>query len=119
MSESKHNPFARNTAVAAVILDRYGRELEEGAEVVVASQHPVPPFRVLKVTPAMDPKLPPGALYVDLICRWRFVAARNTPVSELLQVRTAEEAGVLAHKTEAEAEAAAPKIAEEGLVTES
>jgi hypothetical protein len=119
MAEHKFNPFAKGTTVPVVVLDRYGRPLEEGAEIVVSTAHPVPPFRVLKIAPALDPNLPPGILYVDVICRWRFTAARNTPVQEFIRVRTPEEAGVLAHKTEAEAEAAAPKIAEEGLVTES
>lgn len=119
MSEHKLNPFAKNTTVPPIVLDRYGRELTEGAEIVVASQHPVPPFRVLKIAPALDPKLPPGVLYVDVICRWRFMAARSQPVQEFIQVRTAEEAGALAHKSEAEAESAAPKLAEEGLVAES
>lgn len=119
MADHKFNPFAKGTAVPPVALDRYGRALEPGAEVVVQSPHPQPPYRVLQVTPALDPKLPPGALYVDVICRWRFVAARNTPVNEFLLVRTPEEAGVIAHPPEEAAEAAAPKIAEEGLVTES
>jgi hypothetical protein len=119
MSDHKLNPFARGTTVPSVVLDRYGRELHEGAEVVLATTHPVPPFRVLKIAPALDPKLPPGTLYVDFICRWRFVAGRNTPVPEFLLVRSAEEAGVIAHKTEAEAEAAAPQIADEGVVSES
>jgi hypothetical protein len=108
--ESNLNPFARNTQVPAVVRDVTGREVVEGDEIVLNTNCQAPLFRVLKIAPVVDPNAPPGLLQVDLVCRWRFHAARNTPVVEFIKTRGVEEVGEITKASPAQVEAEAPAV---------
>ncbi len=119
MGQERFNPFAAKTQVPAVVRDVTGRELVEGDELVLNANCQAPLFRVLKIQPVVDPNAPPGILQVDLVCRWRFHAARNTPVVEFIKTRGVEEVGEITKRTEAQVEAEAPQVEESPVVEES
>lgn len=70
--------------------DARGRVLQEGDEIIVAVAGPIY-FRVTKITPAIDPKLPPDMLLLEISAVIPFMAKRGAVNPEFVRVRTREE----------------------------
>ncbi len=94
MGESRNNPRAREYKGPNEVLDARRRPLEPGDEIILGSSGPVY-MRVVSVSPALDPRLPPGQMQITLGCVVHFLAQRGTVNPEFIRVRTAEEAGPL------------------------
>ena len=79
------------------ILDRYGRQITEGAEILV--DHPqAGGVMIQSISPVMDPKAPPGVVRVRAFVHFDFMVKKGEPQLQLLLLRTVEElvaAGVL------------------------
>lgn len=106
MSESAHNPRARDYKGPNVVLDARGRALKPGDEVIVSGPGPFY-FRVVEVSPTIDPRLPPGTLHVAFGTVLHFAAQRGVVNAEFVRVRTAEEAGPMPMAPHAHEEAPA------------
>lgn len=92
----------------AIVRDFLGRELGQGDEVLLVVDQPLV-FRVLQITPATGPDMPPGLLHVDVITRQRFVAARGQALKYLVRVNEARHAQPMTQASAAAVEATAPE----------
>lgn len=93
MSESKLNPFARgHKPEQQGALDARRRPLQIDDEVILDTGHPIY-FRVIGIKPAMDPRLPPNQILVEVAAALHFLCTNGQPNPEFIRVRTAEEAG--------------------------
>jgi len=112
--DARLNPFSTERKVDPVVLDCWGRALQEGDEVTLQPTVGYPFFRILKIQPVMDPNLPPNLMAVDLVCRWRFHVGRGTPTPAMVLTRTREEMVPVAAATEEAAEegVSGPKLVE-------
>lgn len=70
--------------------DARGRVLQEGDEIIIAVAGPIY-FRIQKITPATDPKLPPDMLLLEIAAVVPFMAKRGAVNAEFVRVRTREE----------------------------
>jgi hypothetical protein len=61
------------------LLDRYGRPITEGCEVVFG-QTPIGGVVVTEMAPVMDPRAPVGTMRVRLLCRYEFFLPKNQQV---------------------------------------
>lgn len=114
MGDHKVNPFApfaRGTSVPpppsshVEAQDMYGRALHLADEVVLPTIQ-CPRYRVVQVAPEMDPGAPPHTVRVVLATQVILHVRQGVPVTELLRVRTAAEAGVSAPLPSAEGDTA-------------
>lgn len=93
MSESKFNPLARNSADRDKgAIDFRGRELKEGDEIILNTGNPIF-YRIVAITPVMDPKAPPNLLKVEVAAAIHWHCVRGQINTEFIRVRSAEEAG--------------------------
>lgn len=74
------------------VLDIFGRELKEGDEVFLGLKGPIL-FRIVKITPNMDPRLSPNLVYVEFGAMALFQCQRGAKNQEFIRTRTDEEAG--------------------------
>lgn len=93
-NEARQNPRAREYRGPGVVLDARARALQPGDEVILAGSGPFY-FRIVEITPLLDPKLPPGMMHVAFGAVMHFSAQRGVVNPEFVRVRTAEEAGPL------------------------
>lgn len=92
MGDAKANPASPQYTGPDVLLDARGRPLQEGDELILNLRGPVF-FRIAQITPALDPKLPPGIKLVHVGTMITFTAQRGKINPEFIRVRTADEAG--------------------------
>jgi hypothetical protein len=91
-AESRLNPFSIAAAGPPTVLDCRGRSLEEGDEVLLLPKAFLG-FRVLKIQPTVDPKLPPGSVLVTLVSLVTFLSQKGQINQEFARIQTKEEAG--------------------------
>jgi hypothetical protein len=72
--------------------DARGRELKEGDEIILGTQLPVQ-WRILQLTPILDPKAPAGALIMHLVATSNLPIQGGMKYSNMIRVQTVEEAG--------------------------
>lgn len=76
------------------VLDRLGRKLQVGDEVIMVTQGPVI-FRVVEIAPLLDPRLPPGAMKITVGCAVDWFCPKGQKNAEFILVREAGSAGPL------------------------
>jgi len=89
--DARSNPRSAEFTGEAQILDGLGRQLEVGDEIIVNTAKP-PLFRILAITPMLDPRAAPGTIMVQLASMTGWVSHRNVPNPEFLLVRQAADA---------------------------
>jgi len=72
--------------------DARGRVLQEGDEILLNVKGPVY-YRVVKIRPNLDSKLPPDMVYVDVAVVIPFLCQGGAINREFIRVRTIDEAG--------------------------
>lgn len=90
--DAKINPNSREFAGGDEVLDSRGRPLQVGDEIILHTPDPTY-MRVAKIVPNLDPRVPPGTMTILFSGTYLFSAQRNTPNSEFIRVRLAEECG--------------------------
>lgn len=78
--------------LSAGTLDARGRTLQEGDEILLRNGQNVY-FRVMQITPTLDPQAPADLLLVHVGVLIPFAAKRGAVNPEFIRVRTAQEAG--------------------------
>jgi hypothetical protein len=91
-NQSRLNPFGKDTTVSLppTVRDQFGRALQDGDHVFLAAAAQ-PLFKVIKVTPVLDPGAPANLMDIMLQCTVLFRAGRNQPNREFVRVMTALE----------------------------
>lgn len=90
--EQKINQALRIAQADGEVLDSRRRALQTGDEIILD----VPGqlfYRIIDMTPVLDPKAPPGLMTVHCASQVSFYAQRGQLNREFIRVRTAEEAG--------------------------
>lgn len=87
MGAHRFNPNARG---GLRLRDQLGRDLQVGDEVQVPALVS-PRYRVVDVTPALEPGAPDGAIRVVLVAQVALYVDGRQPAEQLLRVRTAAE----------------------------
>jgi hypothetical protein len=91
--DARSNPISREHKPARDgVIDLRGRALAIGDEIIVNTPGPIF-FRVLGITPVLDPNMPSNLLKVEIACAIHWHAVRGQVNPEFIRVRTAEEAG--------------------------
>lgn len=92
-NEARINPLSHEHKPARDgVIELRGRVLGVGDELIINAPGPLF-FRVIDITPVLDPKLPPNLLKVEVACAIHWHAVRGQVNPEFIRVRTAEEAG--------------------------
>jgi len=89
--DARTNPQSAEFTGEAHLLDGLGRRLNEGDEIILTAPR-AQLFRVMQVTPVLDPRAAPGTLMVHLVSTTGWISQRNTPNPEFLLVRQAADA---------------------------
>lgn len=93
MSDSKLNPFARNSVTKNEgVVELRGRELQVGDEIIINTPGPIF-FRVVDISPVLDPNAPPNLLRIEVGAAIHWTAVKGQRNMEFIRVRTAAEAG--------------------------
>ena len=82
--------FVAANVVAAGVMLILGRALQEDDKVILNTTRPVH-MRVAQITPALDPKLPPGAVHIHLGVLLTLTVQKGRPVLEILRIATGAE----------------------------
>lgn len=91
--EARNNPLSIESKLQPFVRDARGRILAEGDEVLLdTGGHPIY-YRVVSITPVLDPKAPPNLMRIEVAATTAWNAIRETQNMEFIRVRTAEEAG--------------------------
>lgn len=93
--DQRQNPFGSGSATGpgpTAVLDSLGRPLEAGDAVVLKLQG-TPIYRVVAITPVLDPQAPPGLQTIQVGFLAEFVVKPTTPLSQITRVAPAAEAG--------------------------
>ena len=91
--EARANPMSTEAKpLEFVVRDIFGRELKEGDEVFLGLKGPIL-FRIVKITPNLDPRSSPNLVYVEFGARAMFQCMREAKNQEFIRTRTEEEAG--------------------------
>lgn len=96
----QNNPFSRGENTFGlrrqIAKDRYGRELFAGDQVVMPQLRDFNPVWVIHdAAPVLDPGAPPNLIRIRLSCPFVITVPADSPIGEVLLVRTAEEAGTV------------------------
>jgi len=91
--DARLNPLSHEHAPeTGGVLDARRRPLQIGDEVILDTGHPIY-FRVIGIKPALDPRLPPNQMLVEVAAALHFICTNGQANREFIRIRTAEEAG--------------------------
>jgi hypothetical protein len=109
MGDHKSNPFARGgpPLISPDVRDGFNRVLHRGDLVTLAQPIGLTLFRVVDISPNLDPTAPAGTMKVFLRADVPMVVRTNQPTQALVRLLSAEEAGIVveAHEPQQQAEA--------------
>lgn len=92
-NEARQNPFSKeHKPPREGVIELRGRMLQVGDEIIVNTTGPIF-FRVIEISPVLDPKLPPNLLRIEIAAAIQWHAVNGQVNPEFIRVRTADEAG--------------------------
>lgn len=74
--------------------DARGRPLQEGDEIILGTVLPAQ-WRIVKIMPVLDPRVPPGAVVVHLVAFSNLPMKGGERYNNVVRIQTLEEAGPL------------------------
>lgn len=65
--------------------DRFGRMIQEGDYILSPGLVAMGvPFNIVQISPATEPNMPPGAAWLDVMCRSRILVQPGIPMEDVL-----------------------------------